>query len=84
MNDSPKKNEAVRRLVLGFVACCVSLLLLDLIVHRHLSFAEGLLPVEGWFGFYAVYGFVSPYALIVIGSIPLRKLIMRSEEYYDG
>ena len=89
--ESPKENERthifdnlgnVRRLILGFFVCCALLILTDLIVHRHLTFVEDLFPVEGWFGFYAIYGFVA-YALIVVGSIPLRKMIMRSEDYYD-
>ena len=89
--ESPKENERthifdnlgnVRRLILGFFVCCALLILTDLIVHRHLTFAEDFFPVEGWFGFYAIYGFVA-YALIVVGSIPLRKMIMRSEDYYD-
>ncbi|MDP6041185.1 MAG: hypothetical protein QGG64_21725 [Candidatus Latescibacteria bacterium] len=91
-SESEKENENshvfdkpgnVRRVIYGFVACCVVLLLADLVVHRHLSFAEGLLPVEGWFGFYAIYGFVA-YTLIVAGSVVLRKVVMRSEDYYDG
>lgn len=89
MNDSDNREHAhaklgaVRKLIVGFVIFCALLLSLDLIAHRHLSFAEGLLPVEGWFGFYAVYGFVS-CTLVVLGAIPLRKWVMRSEDYYDG
>ena len=90
-SESPKQNEnpgllthlgAVRWLILGFFVWCALLVLTDLIVHRHLTFAEGLLPIEGRFGFYAVYGFVA-YVLIVWGSIFLRKVLMRSEDYYD-
>lgn len=89
MNDSDSREHpraklgAVRKLIVGFVIFSALLLSLDLIAHRHLSFAEGLLPVEGWFGFYAVYGFVS-CTLVVLGAIPLRKWVMRSEDYYDG
>ena len=89
--ESPEENKRphifdnpgnVRRLILGFFVCCALLILTDLIVHRHLTFAEGALSVEGWFGFYAIYGFVA-CTLIVLGAIPLRKMIMRSEDYYD-
>lgn len=92
MNDKKKKNDhphtfatlgAVRQLIVGFFVFCAVLLLLDLIAHRHLSFAEGVLPVEGWFGFYAVYGFAA-CTLVVLGALPLRKWVMRSEDYYDG
>ncbi len=72
----------VRRLILCFFVCCALLILTDLVVNRYLTFAEGELPVEGWFGFYAIYGFVA-CTLIVMGAIPLRKMIMRSEDYYD-
>jgi len=91
-SESPKENERqhifdnfgnIRRLILVFFVLCALLVVGDLLYHRHLSFGEGHFPVEGWFGFYAVYGFVA-YALIVLGSIPLRKLMMRSEDYYDG
>lgn len=90
-SESPKENESphvfdnpknVRRVIFGFVALCVLLLLADLVVHRHLSLSEDLLPAEGWFGFYAIYGFVA-YTLIVVGSVLLRKVVMRSEDYYD-
>ncbi len=77
------KPENVKRLIRGFFVCCVLLFLADFVAHRHLSFEEGLLPVEGWYGFYAVYGFVA-YTLIVAGSVVLRKVVMRSEDYYDG
>ena len=73
----------VKRLIVGFCVLCALLLIADLVFHRHLSFEEGLLPAEGWFGFYAVYGFVA-YTLIVAGSVVLRKVVMRSEDYYDG
>jgi len=73
----------VRRLILVFFVVCALLVIGDLLYHRHLSFADGVNPVEGWFGFYAIYGFIA-YVMIVLGSIPLRKLMMRSEDYYDG
>ena len=91
LEESPKQNEhrgflahlgAVRWLILGFLVWCALLILTDLIVHRHLTFAEGELPIEGRFGFYAIYGFVA-YLLIVWGSILLRKKLLRSEDYYD-
>ena len=87
--ESPKQNErflahlgSVRWLILGFFAWCALLVLTDLIVHRHLTCAEGELPIEGRFGFYAIYGF-GAYLIIVWGSILLRKTLLRSEDYYD-
>lgn len=85
---TPKKNHLfdepknVRRLLAVFFACCALLLGADLLVHRHLSFAEGAFPVEGWFGFYAIYGFVA-CVLLVLAATQLRKVLMRREDYYD-
>jgi hypothetical protein len=77
------KPENVQRLIRGFFVCCALLLIADLLFHRHLSFAEGVMPVEGWFGFYAFYGFVA-CVLLVLAAKQMRKVLMRSEDYYDG
>ena len=77
--DRPRN---VHRLLWIFFALCALLLGLDLLVHRHLSFAEGVFPVEGWFGFYAIYGFVA-CVLLVLTATQLRKVLMRREDYYD-
>ena len=77
--DRPRN---VHRLLWIFFALCAVLLGLDLLVHRHLSFAEGVFPVEGWFGFYAIYGFVA-CVLLVLTATQLRKVLMRREDYYD-
>ena len=37
---------------------------------------------EGWFGFYAWYGFGSFFALVLIAK-SLRRILMRDEDYYD-
>ena len=60
-------------LVLAFV-----LLVLEFFVHRH---AET--DIENIFFFPALYAFVICVA-IVLGGIVLRKLVMRSEDYYDN
>ena len=65
-----------------FFALCVLLLGADLLFHRHLNFAEGVFPVEGWFGFYAIYGFVA-CVLLVLTATQMRKVLMRREDYYD-
>ena len=77
--DQPRN---VHRLIWIFFALCALLLGLDLLVHRHLNFAEGVFPVEGWFGFYAIYGFVA-CVLLVLTATQLRKVLMRREDYYD-
>ena len=77
--DSPRN---IYRLLRIFFALCAALFGVDLLFHRHLSFAEGGFPVEGWFGFYAIYGFVA-CVLLVLTATQLRKVLMRREDYYD-
>jgi hypothetical protein len=77
--DDPRN---VRRLIRGFLIFCALILALDLFVRRHLSFEHGELPVEGWFGFYAFYGFAC-CVLLVLAAKQLRKLLRRDEDYYD-
>lgn len=77
--DAPRN---VYRLLGSFFALCAVLLGTDLLFHRHLSFAAGVFPVEGWFGFYAIYGFVACVLLVLLAT-QLRKVLMRREDYYD-
>ncbi len=60
-------------LILAFV-----LFVLEFFIHRH---AET--DIENVFFFPALYAFVICVA-IVLGGIVLRKLVMRSEDYYDN
>ena len=78
--DNPKN---VRLLIGIFFVLCAVMLGLDLLVHRHLSFAEGVFAVEGWFGFYGFYGFVACVVLVLAAKELLRKVLMRPEDYYD-
>ena len=59
------------------LALCILLVVLELVVHRHSTFAW-----EGWLGFYAVWGFVSLFGVVIIGK-QLRRFIKRRENYYD-
>ena len=77
--DNPRN---VKRLIWIFFALCVVMLSLDFIIHRHPSFAAGEFTAEGWFGFYAIYGFVACVLLVLIAT-QLRKILMRAEDYYD-
>jgi hypothetical protein len=67
----------VRRIIVGLFGLCGLLLLLDLLYHKHVHFAE-----EQRFGFYAFYGFVSCVSLVLVAKV-LRVLIRRPEDYYD-
>ena len=58
------------------------MLSLDFIIHRHPSFAAGEFTAEGWFGFYAIYGFIACVLLVLIAT-QLRKILMRAEDYHD-
>ena len=72
--DNPRNIKAVIYAV--FVLCGV-VLALDLIIHRHVEHS-----IESWFGFYAFYGFVCCFFL-VIAATWMRKVVMRKEDYYD-
>ena len=78
--DQPRN---VRRLIWVFFVLCALLLGLELLFHRHLCFDEGVFPVEGWFGFYAIYGFVA-CVLLVLTATQMRKVLMRREDYYEN
>lgn len=72
------KPANVRRVLLLLYAVCTLLLLADFVLHRHIEH-----PLEGLPGFYAVYGFVGCVSLVIVAK-ELRRLVMRSEDYYDG
>nr|NJM04472.1 hypothetical protein [Desulfobacula sp.] len=71
--DNPKN---VRRLQKGFFAALVLVMVAEAFVDMHAEF-----EVEQFFGFYAVYGFISYVSLIMIAKL-LRKILMRKEDYY--
>jgi hypothetical protein len=71
------KPQNVSRLLQGFYIICGILIVLDLVLHRHISHGWENLP-----GFYAIYGFVACVLLVLIAK-EMRKLLMRKEDYYD-
>ena len=58
-----------------FLACGF-LFITDFIFHRHVEH-----PWEVLWGFYAVFGFVSCVALVLVAK-QIRKILMRQENYY--
>ena len=72
--DNPKN---IRRLLRGFFLALVLVLVAESFVDMHGEFF-----VEHFYGFYAVYGFISYVSLIVLAKF-LRKILMRKEDYYD-
>ena len=67
----------VDKIVYALYAICALLLVIDPLIHKHGPFA-----IEHWFGFYGIYGFVACVAL-VLAAKELRRILMRSEDYYD-
>jgi len=72
------KPQNVKRLLIIFFALTGAVLAIDLVYHKHAIF-----PWEGYFGFYAVYGFVACVVLVLVAKYILRPLVMRKETYYD-
>jgi len=72
--DNPRNISLV---VLGLYLVCILLVLLDFIIHRHVTNEW-----EGFTGFYALFGFTA-YVTIVFTANLLRKILQRREDYYD-
>lgn len=72
--DHPRN---VRRILWALYAACGALAAIDLFYHRHTDFA-----FEGFFAFYALYGFGACVALVLIAK-ELRKVLSRPESYYS-
>jgi len=73
--DNPSN---VRRVIRALVGICIGLVAIDFIYHRHVVH-----PWEGLWGFYALFGFAACVALVLIAR-EMRKLVMRSEDYYTS
>lgn len=72
--DEPRN---VNRIFHALCAVAAGLLVADLFYHRHAETRW-----DGWFAFYAVFGFVA-YVFLVVTARGLRRLLMREEDYYD-
>ena len=81
INNKPgifDKPQNVKRLLVTFFTVTTLVLSIDLFFHKHAIF-----PWEGYFGFYAVFGFVACVILVIVSKYILRPLVMRKEDYYD-
>ena len=67
----------VRRAIYLLYAVCGITLIADFFVRRHVDY-----PWEGTIGFYCIYGFVACVLLVLIAK-QMRKVLMRSDDYYD-
>ena len=73
----------LKKFVSIFLGTCAVLLVVDFLdLLRILPFKEIHFDIEGWFGFYGLYGFVG-CTLLVLAAKVLRKIVMREEDYYD-
>lgn len=72
--DSPRNKRIIRIMLYGI---CALLVVLEFFAHRHGYNAIEDLPL-----FYAVYGFLALVSAVVAAKI-LRRLVSRSEDYYD-
>jgi len=67
----------VTKIYRGLWLVCTLLILLDLVIHRHEDFAFATV-----FGYHGFYGFFACVAL-VLAAKQLRRVLMRTEDYYD-
>ena len=73
--DNPKN---VSLIIWGLVLLCTILFFLDGFYQKNAHF-----DAEHLFGFYGVYGFFVCVALVLVAKA-LRKVLMRSEDYYES
>ena len=71
------KPSTIRKIMLGLIMIGVLLFLADAVYHKHIHF-----EAESVFGFYALVGFFAFIGIVLSGKA-LRKILMRSEDYYD-
>lgn len=69
--------DNVKRVLHLLYGCCLLLLALDFVIHRHVIHSW-----ENLWGFYPLYGFVGCVILVLVATW-MRTFLMRSEDYYD-
>jgi hypothetical protein len=67
----------VYKIFWAVVIACAILFLSDAFYHKHVVF-----DFENWFGFFGLFGFTVSFVLVLVAR-QMRKIIMRSEDYYD-
>lgn len=73
--DNPRNVKILLAFLFGG---CLVLIIINFLVHKHGHFSW-----EEWSGFYAAYGFVACVILVLAAKFILRKIVKRSEDYYD-
>jgi hypothetical protein len=69
--------SSINLIVRVLVIACIAVVLADFGYHKH-----GHFGFQEWFAFDAVFGFLA-YVGLVSSAKGIRKLLMRSENYYD-
>lgn len=81
MNDEPKRwldnPRNVDKIYYGLWVVCALVVLADLFYEKH-----GYFHFEHWIGFHGAFGFIACVALVVLAK-QMRRLLIRSEDYYD-
>jgi hypothetical protein len=72
--DEPKNQD---KIYYGLWIACILVTLADLFYHKH-----GYFHFEEWTGFHSIFGFLACAALILLAK-QLRRVVGRSEDYYD-
>lgn len=70
------KRRNVDKIVYGIWIICGLLIVAEFFYDKHAHFG-----VDGWFGFYALFGFAA-YCAIVLSAKAFRRLVKRDEDYY--
>jgi len=79
-NETPRwldDPHNVNKIVVALYIVCALTIVADFFIHRH-----GHFWFENLFAFHAVFGFAS-YVTLIFCAKRLRKLLARSENYYD-
>ena len=81
MNDSDKhwlvRAKTIKLLWVIFIAILVLTIVAELFIHKHEYFG-----IDGSFGFYGWYGFITCVAMVV-GAKFLGNFLKRKDDYYD-
>lgn len=81
--------KTIRKLWLGFAAVLAALVLLDPklleLVHilEHDPHHHAHFIVDGWPGFYVVFGFATCWVMVMASKLAIGKLLMRPDTYYE-
>ncbi len=70
--------QNIKRLKIGFYILLALLVLPDFFMHKHSLFSS----IETIPGFYALFGFISCVAIILISKL-LGYMLKKNEDYYD-